>query len=228
LWRQRAWGPLTLLLGWSGTIYLFLAGIPYQNFRYGLSLYPPLVLLASDGVVTLLERGRWRRVVLGMALVSLAGMLAWAYPMLDGFLTVRNENKAIALRAAQVVPEDATLLTFGLTLTVQHYTDVDAVDLFFLDPEGLQARIHSGADLYLLLDPNNVEQQWQGRPPAINYHWLQRHAGLIPIERWEAYQLYRVREVQAGASRLRVAPLEPLPQGPDADAEGVFPPCVSP
>ena len=45
LWRERNWGPLILLLGWGGPVYLFLAGIPYQNFRFGLTLYLPLVPL---------------------------------------------------------------------------------------------------------------------------------------------------------------------------------------
>ena len=40
---RKDWGPLILLLGWGGLVYLFLAGIPFQNFRFGLTLYPPFV-----------------------------------------------------------------------------------------------------------------------------------------------------------------------------------------
>jgi 4-amino-4-deoxy-L-arabinose transferase-like glycosyltransferase len=39
LWRRRIWQPLILLGGWFGVVYLFLAGIPYENFRFGLTLF---------------------------------------------------------------------------------------------------------------------------------------------------------------------------------------------
>src|SRR5205823_4441204 len=38
-----------VLLGWPLSVYLFLAGIPYENFRFGLALWPPLVVLAGIG-----------------------------------------------------------------------------------------------------------------------------------------------------------------------------------
>jgi 4-amino-4-deoxy-L-arabinose transferase-like glycosyltransferase len=56
LWQTKSWGALILLLGWAGPVYLFLAGIPFQNFRFGLSLYVPLVVLTGFGVSELLGR----------------------------------------------------------------------------------------------------------------------------------------------------------------------------
>jgi 4-amino-4-deoxy-L-arabinose transferase-like glycosyltransferase len=60
IWRlgqTRQWGTLILLLGWAIPVYLFLAGIPYQNFRFGLTLYLPLVILTGYGLSDFLSRG---------------------------------------------------------------------------------------------------------------------------------------------------------------------------
>ena len=39
-----------VLLGWPLAVYFFLAGIPYENFRFGLALWLPLVVLAGSGL----------------------------------------------------------------------------------------------------------------------------------------------------------------------------------
>jgi 4-amino-4-deoxy-L-arabinose transferase-like glycosyltransferase len=193
LLARRAWLPVILLLGWSGPVYLFLAGIPYENFRFGLTLYPPLALLAGYGVSELWERARWRRFIQAATLLSLAGMLAWAFPVLDEFLTAQNNSKAIVHRVDEIVPPDATLLAFGLTLTLQHYTSRHTLELYVLDPVALDALTRREPNLYLLVDPINIERQWLGRPPERNYRWLREHATLTPIGTFSPYQLYRVQ-----------------------------------
>lgn len=209
LWQTRNWGALILLLGWLAPVYLFLAGIPYQNFRFGLTHYLPLVLLTAFGWSELWaswERGRsgtgagpvsgrLRRMlwpaVTGLCLL---GMLLWAYPMLNSFLAGQNRSKEIARQAAQRLPDEATLLAFGLTLTLQHYTPANTLELFYLDERSLPALASSTGPLYLLVDPGNLESQWAGKQPFLNYRWLQEHPGLTEIERFPPYILYRVGE----------------------------------
>ena len=108
-------------------------------------------------------------------------MLTWAYPMLNQFLTTATESKEIARRVAQAVPPEATLLTFGLTLTVRHYTSVHTQELFYFDASSLDALTESQAPLYLLLDVSNMDSQWRGRPPEVNYRWIRDHTTLTQI-----------------------------------------------
>jgi 4-amino-4-deoxy-L-arabinose transferase-like glycosyltransferase len=195
LWQTRQRGPLILLLGWAGPVYLFLAGIPYQNFRFGLTLYLPLVILAGFGLSDLLS-GKERalggifRLIISL---SLAGTLAWAYPMLDNFLTPQNQSKIIAAQVEQTLPPQSTLITFGLTLTIQHYTNLNTLEFFYLDESSLQTLTESPpGPLYLLLDVGNVETQWQGKTPQINYHWLKEHTTLTKIEAFPPYILFKI------------------------------------
>ncbi|MCL4295342.1 MAG: phospholipid carrier-dependent glycosyltransferase [Anaerolineae bacterium] len=209
LGRARQWGPLILLPGWAAPVYLFLAGIPYQNFRFGLTLYLPLVLLTGFGLNDLFSsgaglrggRGEFTPVLLRLhspavlktiAALSLVGTLAWAYPMLNSFLTVQNRTKIIARQVEQALPQEASLITFGLTLTVQHYTRLKVLELFFLDQTSLKTLAGSSDPLYLLLDLPGIETQWRGKTPQLNYQWLKENRKLIKIGEFPPYTLFKV------------------------------------
>ncbi|MBE7472452.1 MAG: phospholipid carrier-dependent glycosyltransferase [Anaerolineales bacterium] len=218
IWRlgqTRQWGALILLLGWVAPVYLFLAGIPYQNFRFGLTLYPPLVILTGYGLSDFLSGGEReqgsrgegeRRRIFSPApllpcpsalfkliiVLSLLGMLAWAYPMLDNFLTVQNQSKIIAAQVEQTLPKEATLITFGLTLTLQHYTQLNTLEFFYLDAASLQTLAESPGPLYLLLDVGSIETQWRGKTPQINYQWLKKNTTLTPVGDFSPYTLFKV------------------------------------
>jgi 4-amino-4-deoxy-L-arabinose transferase-like glycosyltransferase len=207
LWQARTWGPLILLGGWLAVVYLFLAGIPYENFRFGLTLYLPAVVLAGFGVEALRReppdfvqrrlntqqsRMIWKRGVTLVVAVCLLGMAAWTVRSAGRFLSAQNQSKTIAREVAGRLPKDATVLAFGLTLTLQHYTDLNVVEFYNLNEETLDAATATGAPRYLLLDLGNVAQQWQERPPAINYEWLQTHRTVTPVADFPPYSLFLI------------------------------------
>jgi hypothetical protein len=123
-------------------------------------------------------------------------MLAWTYPMLDSFLTTQNQSKVIARQVEQSLPSEATLVTFGLTLTFQHYTGLNPVELFYLDEISLKALTESPGPIYLLLDLNSIETQWQDKTPQINYQWLEENRTLHEIGAFPPYRLFEVSAVQ--------------------------------
>ncbi len=207
LLRQRAWAPLILLGGWAATAYLFLAGIPYENFRYLLTSYPPLALLAGFGVADLWQKRAGsghsqktrRRVVTLVAAVSILAMAAWSYRMINDFTRIQNRDKLAARQIAQTLPPGAALLAFNLTSTLQHYTAIPTYELYYLDPPALEAFLRQHPATYLTLNPANIEQQWATgsqaeHPPALAFRWLQEHTCLIEIGRYPPWALYEVRE----------------------------------
>ena len=129
---------------------------------------------------------------------SLLAMPAWAYPMLNNFLTTQNHSKTIAHQVEQTLPAEATLITFGLTLTVQHYTQIDALELFHLNEDTLDRLTSTENDLYLLLDVRNVETQWQGRTPQRNYHWLKAHTTFTEMGTFPPYTLFKIETQKNG------------------------------
>jgi hypothetical protein len=207
LWRRRIWQPLILLGGWFGVVYLFLAGIPYENFRFGLTLFLPVVLLAGVGVEMLYMesplpevyglRSRvdfkiWQRGVYIVVIVCLLGMGLWTVYSTHRFLSAQNHSKAIVQEIENVLPEHATVMAFGLTLTLEHYTELEIVEFYNLDEERLETVTAANNPIYLLLDLSNVAYQWQNRPPQLNYRWLQEHRKLLPVADLPPYTLFQI------------------------------------
>jgi 4-amino-4-deoxy-L-arabinose transferase-like glycosyltransferase len=220
LWQLGRKGQVAtglLLLGWLGPVYLFLAGIPFQNFRFGLAHYLPLVLLTAFGLNDLLEH--WvaaRSFLKSIIVLSCLGMLAWSYPMLDTFLSQQNQSKVIAGQVARALPAEAGLIAFGLTLTLQHYTGLETVDLYYLDEAALERlTTATAAPLYLLVEPAVIESQWQGKPLQQNFHWLKAHTTLREVGSFPPYTLFKV-EGLPGSSRHN----EPKPG--NAPSTGAF------
>jgi 4-amino-4-deoxy-L-arabinose transferase-like glycosyltransferase len=178
--RERAWQPAAVLLGWAGAMYLFHAGTTWQNLRYVLAYLPPVAVLAAVGADVLLDRaGRGVSVWLavGMLWAAAGGVLLTN----NQFIERKNADLAMVHRVDAQLPPDAELLTFGPTLTFRHYTRRPTLELFELSPGELGALLANGRPAYLLLDVANVEEQWAGRAPADNYHWLRDGPGLTPL-----------------------------------------------
>jgi 4-amino-4-deoxy-L-arabinose transferase-like glycosyltransferase len=191
LWRARAWPALILLLGWSGLAYLFLAGIPYQNFRFSLTLYPPLVLLAGAGTSDLARRVRPAALARAAVGLSLAAMLVWSVRPVGRFLDVQGRDKRSASLIERQLPPGAPVVAFGLTLTLRHYTRLDIHELFYLDEADLAALLGCERTLYVVVDPANIAGQWRGSALERSYEWLRANATMTELADPAPYTLFR-------------------------------------
>ncbi|HSN76950.1 MAG TPA: DUF2723 domain-containing protein [Anaerolineae bacterium] len=202
--RRRAAGPLFLLLGWAAVVFIFHAGAPWQNFRFNLAHLPPLAILLAIGVATVanwlagrMQDGAVRRLtLLFLASYLLAGMGLMVYggrALTRGFVERKNADLALVRQVEAAAAPDADLVTFGLTLTFQHYSHLSTYEIFYLDQPALAELTRSGRPLVLLLDLENVQRQWLGRPPEVNYRWLQENTTLRPSAALAPYTLFEVQ-----------------------------------
>jgi hypothetical protein len=194
--REGLAGAALLLIGWPLVQYAFLAGIPYENQRFGLAFFPPLAVLTGIGadVLWTTVRFRWgRAILLFLGAVGVAGMLFWGWrTTLESPIQVKQATLDAAKWVQNQVPADARVLAFGLTATLQFYTQLEVREFFNETPETLAALLAAGRSTYLVLDVHGAETQWQGRPPQINLHWLRDGPGLEEIGERNGYTLYRV------------------------------------
>lgn len=191
--REKA-ALLVLLVGWPLLVYLFLAGVPWQNWRFPLTFFPPLLVLVGLGLDWVWARlaGRWRLALLSYCAVALLGSLLWAVRDVANFTTWANQSQQIALDVGQRLPPDAILLAFGLTATLEHYTAVEVREIFLLTEQELRQIVREETAVYLLINPSNVQTQWAGKGPAQRFAWLQTHTGLTPIAGYGDFVLYQI------------------------------------
>lgn len=195
---------LLLLVGWAGVVYAFHAGAPWQNFRFNLAHLPALAILTAVGAHTVarwlavrVRHPSWRRVALALLAAWLMAGLAWmavgGWRLTRSFVQRKDADLAIVRQVEADLPPDATLITFGLTLTFQHYSRLSTLEIFYLDEAVLAQLVDSGRSLYLLLDLQTVTSQWQGYSPEINYRWLRENTTLVPLGRFPPYTLFQAR-----------------------------------
>jgi len=198
LWvvRRRRWLALVLLAGWPLLIWLFVSGIPYQNARFILPALPALAVLAGQGFAWLYASARhWLRVALVVGLVvALLGALAWGVRDYRKLVAYENDQLALVDWVRARLPATSTLITFGATLTLQHYTTYDVRELFELAPPDLDALAQQQRPVYLLLDVGSTERQWAGLRPQQDYHYLQQHPGLEVVDQRLPYILFRLKQ----------------------------------
>lgn len=198
-WRLRRSDELILLGGWAALPYLFLAGIPYENFRFGLAYFPPIAALAAMGLFGGHSSAPNRAALClprGLPALALALSLAASTPAIVGglseFLAIKSRELAALEYLRAQLPPGATVLTFGLTLTLEHYGDFAAVELYRQTPATLAATVCADEPVYLYIQLDNVESQWAGRAPEVNYRWLRDRAGLSELGGQGGWRLYAV------------------------------------
>ncbi len=219
--RRRALAPLLLLVGWAGMVYGFHAGAPWQNFRFALAYLPPLAGLAAVGWAWVLRaaqrvrdpspspdrarlpprssggRGQERgagamRFLSSILIVGLAAMAFGGFQLTQSFIDRKARDLELVRQVEALLPLRSRLLTFGITLTFQHYSRVETLELFDLSQEEMAALLADERSAFLLLDVANVETQWRGRPLAASYHWLRDGPGLEVLRQFGSYTLFKV------------------------------------
>lgn len=196
--RRRTPALLVLVLGWAFVVFVFHIGAPYQNFRFTLAFLPPLGILLGIGVEALLrvQKGHFARathcyLALGMALMVVAGTHTTRT-----LIARKAEYVATTEWARSQMPSEARLLAFGITLTFRHYSDIEVLDLWDVDPSGIAGVLGSERPTFVLADTANLASQWQERAPGMNYRWLRGGPGLTLLGTRGPFSLFRVGRSQ--------------------------------
>lgn len=185
-------GGAILLLGWTGGMFLFLAGIPYENFRFGLGLFVPVAVVTGIGAGWVWNRWRekWTRYAL-LALVAggLLVMVVWQPRVMAPVLESKTRELAQARWLEGNLPSDATLWTMGIDGAVQTYSSLRVKNLWNKSDE----QVRGNPSAYLFIDVSNFETQWKGRQPEMLYAALRDAGALETVGEAQGWTLFRIK-----------------------------------
>jgi len=197
-WRSRR-ATFWLLTGMALLAYVFLSGMPYQNFRFGLALYLPLLLLSGFGL-EVLRRRFGRRAAYGLLLASLAVMAYGSHRTLDRFYTTQTAIKGCARELAAEVPAGAPLFSFWLTATLKHYTPHEPVEFFATTMSDVQQAVREAGAAYLVADPENLRTQWGNHTMQQTLEALQSSGAVMPLRTCTNFTLFKIENPKSKAS----------------------------
>lgn len=184
-----------LLIGWIVAMFLFLAGIPYENFRFGLGLFPPVAVATGIGAGWLAHRWKHLGLRYGLAAwigLSCAVMLVWQPRVLAPVLEIKAQELYQAHWLAARVPPTATLWTMGVNGALETYTNLHVENLWEKSASDLRA----SAPAYLFIDTQNFETQWRDRQPDQLYRTLTAANALQELDRAEGWTLFLIQQEQ--------------------------------
>jgi 4-amino-4-deoxy-L-arabinose transferase-like glycosyltransferase len=192
IWRLRRSTLLLLLGGWILTLYIYLSGIPYENFRFGLAFFPPVVILITTSLASL--PARFMRIAVLIVLLSPLATLPSVVRGMNSLFLLKADELSAAHYLQISLPAHATVVTFSLTLTLDHYTNFKTIELYDQSPSTLNDLTCSSPEpIYLFVQVENIESQWAGRSLQLNFHWLRDQTGLRLIGNQASWTLYEAR-----------------------------------
>jgi hypothetical protein len=197
VWVARRWPIrlIVLIVGWTGVVYAFHAGAPWQNFRFTLAYLPPLAIVSAFGglVVIRAVTGRFRRAVLAVLALGVVVQVAGAVRLERNFIGSKDAELALVRWVSASTDSHADLITFGPTLSLRHYSPLITYDLFDLAGEpDLRAIVRQPVAHYALVDETSLASQWKDRAPYRNFQILRDEWGLTRVGTYGTYSLYLV------------------------------------
>lgn len=187
--RQRGPGG-AVLLAWTFAVWLFFAGMPYQNFRFGLLAITPWALLAGLGAARMWQR-RWVKTALVLAIVV---QVVWAPRVIVRHLDMAASRRAAAMQIDQLLPKRAQIFAFGLTADLAGRTGRAVLELATTPPPVLEQKWPSKQPSFVVASGQDLAGQWRGRGPALNFDWLAQHGRLTKlkqVDQWTIWALTR-------------------------------------
>lgn len=196
--RRNLFWTFVPVLAWGVGVYLLLIGGPQQNVRFALTYLIPFVIIAGMGVSMV-----WNYIIQIRIVRELFVFLMFAAFINEAAQAVDFTQKFIGRKQAMLdvvrwveatIPAESQLITLSATAMMKHYTTLETHEIYYLVPDDLEPLIETTQPTYLLLDVYNVETQWVGNPPSINYYWLKDHKTLEKLGNLRGYTLFVVTE----------------------------------
>ena len=187
--RPRDWGqPYWQIIAISVVLYcLFLAGIPFQNYRFLIIAFPFTVILllpAASRIAALLAGRRSLVVLMTVLLLTAQGFLFNKYSRPIFQLNQFEQHAAESLRLYPPVK----LYTFSLNGALQSYQiPQQLVNLWASEITNYPE------NALLLYHPQKFAKQWAQKQPQLNWQYLNSHYHLQTLETiGDGWYLYRI------------------------------------
>lgn len=185
-WWTRDWQIIAIGVGFYC---LFLAGIPFQNYRFLIIAFPFAVILllpAVARIAALIAGRRWMTMTLTILFILGQGFLIGKYSRPILALNQFEQHVAARLKTYPAVK----LFTFSLNGALKSY-QVPQV-LVNLWGEDI---VDYPQNALLLYHPQKFARQWEQKQPEANWHYLNRYYQLEILESiGNGWQLYRIGE----------------------------------
>lgn len=191
-WYQLPrWISLSLVT-WYFSFYILICGIPIQNTRIAFSLYPPVFLFASLGVLWCIQHWQVKYVFAGVIILS-AISITFSVRYIREFIETRNDLKQTAASVAAAAQKNSQIISTSLYAAYLAYPmGVEPFSIYAMSIEQAQAALSDGKKTILAIDEEKFIPQWSNYPAGKTYWWIRNHKKCTLIMKSGEYVVYEV------------------------------------
>lgn len=186
------WVCMYLLL-WYLAFYILLCGIPIQNPRIAFSMYPPLLLFMSFGVLKCLQRWRASIVITGVMLLAIVSV-TFSFRYIKKFVKSKNELKQTAEHVATITEKNSRVISTSLYAVYLAYpSDVTSLSMYALSIPQAETILKDRTKTFLAIDHGRFDTQWGSYPAGKTYYWIKNNYTCIPVQQVGEFTVYEIK-----------------------------------
>ena len=165
----------------------FLAGMPIQNQRFLLLTYPLVLLLFYPSFSKIIQKeiiGKHFKIVLSVTvLIQFFFIYRALLPQLRS-----NKSEKLIVSSVKKYADRKIIYTSGMEGALNAYGVTQELKSLYLEKI-----IAVQPNSLLLINPPEIEVQWQGKNPSLNWNFIKNHYTIIQLESlpngWELYEI---------------------------------------
>lgn len=190
--KKKAYAFLILTLSWILIYYIYFSGSPFQALRFLMSFLPAMALVSAFGISELKIKNQLKNILLYAGLLVL---ILYSFYHMSTFSKQKNNELEVVNAVINYVPDSSTVFSFDVTMAVNHYTKLNAIELFNVKENEIKNKIDSsGHDVYFILPIENIKSQWAGLPLEKKYDMIRSNYPLQTVTSANRFKILKIKK----------------------------------
>ena len=179
-------------LSWFLVYYLYFSGGSYQALRFLLSFMPAMVIVSAYGIAEIKLKDTYKNLFLYFGLVVFA---VFMFYHMSAFTEQKNKEFEVINWVNKNIPEGSEVISFDITLAINHYTNIKADEFFNNKTEEIKNKIDSSAnDVYFILPVKAIKTQWNGLPLEKKYDFIIQNYPLQKMNTVNNFTIFKLQK----------------------------------
>jgi hypothetical protein len=188
------WFWLSMLV-WYLVFYTLLCGIPLQNARIGFSLYIPITIWMSLGLLECMIKWKnyFNKILILTSLIWLVSLF-YSIKGIQYFVRAKNELKATAESVVKTVPPDSRIISTSLYAVYNAYPmAIKHSSIYEMSIEEARNLLATDTLVFLVIDEDHFIPQWGNYLPGKCYDWIKSNYNCKVKYKIADYTVYEIR-----------------------------------
>ncbi len=189
--KRKSYYFLIFTSSWILVYYIYFSGSPFQALRFLISFLPAMALVSAFGISELKIKNKLKNI---FVYSGLSVLIIYSFYHMYNFDKQKNNELEVVNAAINYIPDSSTVFAFDITMAVNHYTKLKAVEFFNVKEDEIKNKIDSSShDIYFILPIENIKSQWAGLPLEKKYDMIKNNYPLQTVTSANRFKILKIK-----------------------------------